>query len=85
MNFELKMTVTRLILKLQKKLKDIFSPKNYLSKGDFYKFLLTGEPFLSYCQKRAIAFAFCQQILTAWRVESERNCAFLTITQKGLI
>ena len=91
MYFELKMTVTRLILKLQKNLNNIFSPKNYFSMGKFYKFLLSDEPFLSYCQKRAIAFAFypqavriCQN-LTAWGVKSERECAFFTITQKALI
>ena len=58
MYIELKMTVARLILKLQKNPNNIFSPKNYFSRGKFYKFLLSDESFLSYRQKRAIAFAF---------------------------
>ena len=58
MYFELKMAVIRLILQLQKNLWYIFSPKNYFSRGVFYKFLLSDKPFLSYCQKCAFAFAF---------------------------
>ena len=56
--FEIKMAVTPSILELQKYLKNIFSPKNNFSWGVLYKFLLLDKSFLSYRQKREIAFAF---------------------------
>ena len=66
MYFGLKLAIARFILKVQKNLKNIFSSKNYFSMGKFYKFLLSDEPFFSYCQKHAIAVAFyppsCQNL-----------------------
>ena len=48
------MAVARLILELQKNLKNIFSQKEYFNLGIFSKSLLSVESFLSYRQKSDI-------------------------------
>ena len=48
------MAVARLILELQKNLKNAFSQEKYFNLGVFSKFLLSFESFLSYRQKRDI-------------------------------
>ena len=71
--------------------KIIFHKKNNFSLVLLYTFLLLPEPFVNYCQKRTIAFAFYHlscQILAysdSLGVENKRDFAFLTITQKWLI
>ena len=51
------MTVTHLILQLQKNSTKNFSPEYYFTRGVFFKLLLSDELFLNYYQKRTIAFA----------------------------
>ena len=58
MYFGIKRAVICSILKLQKNVNNIFSPKNYFNWGLFYKCLLSDQLFLNRHQKRTIAFAF---------------------------